>query len=322
MRKLPPLTALRAFEAAARHASFKRAAEELSLSATAISHQVRQLEERLGFALFERRTRQVVLTEAGRRLFPVLRDGFDAIATTIDALTAAPTRPLLTISTTSAFAARWLVPKLGAFAAAQPEIGLRIHASDESVDLRRERVDLAVRYGGGRYPGLRSEPLLPGRFAPVCSPHLALRAIADLPKHPLIRYAWHLQEADTPDWSRWLREAGIADDDVRGGPLFSDETHAIQAAIAGQGVVLASLPLVADELAAGHLIVPFGPVLEGHSFHLVWAPESESSQVFMRVRDWLRSEAQAFLRAQASLHPLDGRVRTSIADAAPTVVFK
>lgn len=305
MRRLPPLTALRAFEAAARHASFKRAAAELSLSATAISHQVRQLEERLGLALFERRTRQVVLTEAGRRLFPVLRDGFDAVGDTIDALTSAPARPLLTISTTSGFAARWLVPKLGAFAAAQPEIGLRIHASDESVDLRRERVDLAVRYGGGHYPGLRSEPLLPGRFAPVCSPRLALQTIADLPRHPLIRFAWHLQEADTPDWPRWLREAGIADEAVRGGPLFSDETHAIQAAIAGQGVVLASLPLVADELAAGHLIVPFGPVLAGHSFHLVWAPESESSQAFMRVRDWLRGEAQAFLRTQRSIYRVD-----------------
>ena len=118
MRKLPPLTALRAFEAAARLASFKRAAQELSLSPTAISHQVRQLEDRLGLALFERQPRQVVLTEAGRRLYPVLRDGFDAAAATIEALRSAPPRPLLTISTTRAFAARWLVPRLGDFTAA------------------------------------------------------------------------------------------------------------------------------------------------------------------------------------------------------------
>lgn len=295
MRKLPPLTALRAFEAAARHSSFKRAAEELSLSATAISHQVRQLEERLGLALFERRARQVALTDAGRRLFPVLRDGFDAAAAAIDALQATPSRPLLTISTTGAFASRWLVPRLGAFAIAEPDICLHVHASDASVDLQRERVDLAVRYGRGSYPGLHSERLLPGRFAPVCHPRLGLHAPADLHRHPLISYAWHLRDADTPDWPRWLRAAGLPPDPPQGGPMFSDETHAIQAAIAGQGVALASLPLVADEIAHGHLMVPFGPLLDGHDFHLVWAPGSESSPAFLRVRDWLRHEAQTFL---------------------------
>ncbi|HVI59471.1 MAG TPA: transcriptional regulator GcvA [Luteimonas sp.] len=298
MRKLPPLTALRAFEAAARHASFKRAADELSLGATAISHQVRQLEDRLGLALFERRARQVVLTEAGRRLYPVLRDGLDAVAATIAALQATPSRPLLTISTTRAFAARWLVPRLGAFAAAEPGIGLRVHASDEPVDFACDRVDLVVRYGGGRWPGLRAERLLPGRFAPVCSPSLGLRDPADLYRHPLIRFDWQAREPDTPDWARWLREAGqpaglLSD----AGPVFSEESHAIQAAIAGHGVVLASLPLVADELAHGLLVVPFGPVLEGHDFHLAWAPASESAPAFAPVRDWLRREAAAALMA-------------------------
>lgn len=300
MRDLPPLTALRAFEAAARHASFKRAAEELSLGATAISHQVRQLEDRLGLALFERRARQVVLTEAGRRLFPVVRDGLDAMAMTIETLQSAPARPLLTISTTSAFAARWLVPKLGDFAAAEPGVSLHVHASDESVDLRREHVDLAVRYGRGTYPGLRSEPLLRARFAPVCSPSLDLRTPAGLHRHPLISYTWRLQDADTPDWPRWLREAGLSADRMLGGPMFSDETHAIQAAIAGQGVALASLPLVADELAHRHLVVPFGPCLDGHDFHLVWAPPSESSDAFRRVRDWLRREAMTFTQASGT----------------------
>ncbi|WP_242111793.1 transcriptional regulator GcvA [Luteimonas aquatica] len=295
MRKLPPLTALRAFEAAARHASFKQAAEELALSPTAISHQVRQLEERLGLALFERRTRQVALTEAGERLYPVLREGFDAIATTWAALRTPAARPAVTLTTTRAFAARWLVPRLGAFAQALPEIALRVHAADEPVDLRREGVDLAVRYGGGRYPGLHAQPLLPGRFAPVCSPLLALHDTAQLHRHPLLRYAWHLREADTPDWPRWLREAGLDPTAMTEGPLFSDETHAVQAAIAGQGVVLASLPLVADELAAGRLRVPFGPVLAGHSFHLVWTPEADAAPALARVRDWLHAAAQASL---------------------------
>jgi len=292
MRKLPPLTALRAFEAAARHASFKQAAGELSLGATAISHQVRQLEERLGLALFERRARQVVLTEAGRRLYPVLRDGFDAMAATIESLQAKPSRPLLTISTTRAFAARWLVPRLGAFAAIEPGISLHVHASDEPVDLTRERVDLVVRYGGGGYPGLRSERLLPGRFAPVCSPALGLRDLADLPRHPLIHFDWQVRDADTPDWPRWLREAGLRPSLAEGGLTFSDESHAIQAAIAAQGIAMASLPLVADELAHGRLVVPFGPVLQGHDYHLAWTPASESSPAFVRVRDWLRGEAK------------------------------
>jgi LysR family glycine cleavage system transcriptional activator len=298
MRKLPPLTALRAFEAAARHASFKHAAEELSLGATAISHQVRQLEDRLGLALFERRARQVVLTEAGRRLYPVLRDGLDAVAATIEALQAKPARPLLTLSTTRAFAALWLVPRLGGFAAAEPGVGLRVHAADEAVDLAREGVDLVVRYGAGHWPGLRAERLLPGRFAPVCSPALGLRDAADLHRHPLIRFDWQAREPDTPDWARWLREAGQPARLLRdGGPAFSDESHAIQAAIAGHGVVLAGLPLVADALAHGQLVVPFGPVLEGHDFHLAWRPGAESAAAFARVRDWLRREALACLSA-------------------------
>lgn len=297
MRRLPPLTALRAFEAAARHASFKRAAEELSLSPTAISHQVRQLEDRLGLALFERQPRQVVLTEAGRRLYPVLRDGFDAAAATIEALQSAPPRPLLTISTTRAFAARWLVPRLGDFAAAEPDIALHVHASDESVDLRRERVDLAVRYGGGRYPGLHSERLLPGRFAPVCSPALGIRTPADLRNQPLIRFAWRVRHAATPDWPRWLREAGLPDDAGLAGPMFSDESHAIQAAIAGQGIALASLPMVADELAQQRLVVPFGPVLDADDFHLVWVPAASSSPALLRVRQWLQAQARASVEA-------------------------
>lgn len=302
MRKLPPLTALRAFEAAARLASFKRAAQELSLSPTAISHQVRQLEDRLGLALFERQPRQVVLTEAGRRLYPVLRDGFDAAAATIEALRSAPPRPLLTISTTRAFAARWLVPRLGDFTAAVPDIGLHLHASDESVDLRRERVDLAVRYGGGRYPGLQSEPLLPGRFAPVCSPALGVRAHADLANHPLIGFAWRVRHAATPDWPRWLREAGLPEEAGLAGPMFSDESHAIQAAIAGQGIALASLALVADELAQDRLVVPFGPVLDADGFHLVWTPAASVSPALLRVRDWLHAQARACAGATALEH--------------------
>lgn len=292
MRNLPPLTALRAFEAAARHRSFKRAAGELALTPTAISHQVRQLEDRLGLALFERRPRQVALTEAGRRLFPALRDGFDTMATAVDSLRAGAARPLITLTTTRAFATRWLLPRLAGFAAAAPDIDLHVHASDQLADLAAGRVDLAVRYGAGPWPDLQSEPLLRGRFAPVCSPSLGVRAPSALAGQRLIDFDWAVRDTQTPDWTRWWRAAGL-----RGTPpaphlRFADETHAIQAAIAGQGIALASLALVADEIAQQRLVVPFGPMLDGHPFQLVWATPAGRTDAHARVRTWLATEAR------------------------------
>lgn len=170
MRDLPPLSALRAFEAAARHLSFKKAAEELAVTPTAISHQVRQLEEWLGQQLFERHVRRVALTREGRELFPSLREGFDLMIRGIDALRTPPSQEVLTLSSTVAFTSKWLVPRVPAFRAACPGLDLRLHASDDAVDLRAGGVDLAIRYGRGVHAGLRSELLLQDRFAPVCSP--------------------------------------------------------------------------------------------------------------------------------------------------------
>lgn len=299
IRRLPPLTALRAFEAAARRLGFKAAAEELSLTPTAISHQIRQLEAWLGLRLFERQVRRVRLTAAGQRLYPAVRDGFDGIAAAVDALRAQARRPAVTLSTTRGFAARWLLPRLPRLAAAAPGVDLHLHAADDPVRLGAGGADLAIRYGPGPYPGLAAERLLPGRFAPVCAPGLPLADAAALVRAPRLRFDWRLRDADTPDWPRWFRAAGLPADAAGAEPAFSDEAHAIQAAVAGQGVALASLVLVADALEEGLLRMPSGPVLDGHDFHLLTAPDATAGSPAQAVRDWLRGEARIFLDRHA-----------------------
>jgi LysR family transcriptional regulator, glycine cleavage system transcriptional activator len=291
-RRLPPLSALRAFEAAARHRSFKDAAKELAVTPTAISHQVRSLEDYAGTSLFERRTRQVVLTDAGEQLLPVLRDGFDSFAAAIERLTRPRRRTAVTISATVAFTARWLVPRVTGFQALHPRVDLRIHASDEILDLDAAGVDIAIRYGEGRYPGLAVVPLFADRFAPVFHPTLAIDGPAALATAPLIAFEWRRRHPRNPTWARWFAAAGLAAPADPSLLTFSDESHAIQAAVAAQGVALASLPLVADELAAGRLVQPFGPVIESFRHHLVTASEHPSPDV-VAVLDWLRQEAES-----------------------------
>ena len=280
---------LRAFEAAARHLSFKRAALELAVTPTAISHQIGRLEENLGVALFERRARRVVMTSAGRTLFPVLRDGLDDFADAVDGLRARKARRYVTLSATTAFTAKWLVPRAASFRVAYPDLDLRLHASDEPVDLAAGTVDAAIRYGRGIYPGFHSEELIVDRFAPICSPRLGLSEPAGLARATLIHFDWKLNDPDTPVWRRWFAAAGLHTVDRETGLTFSDESHAIQAAIAGHGVALLSLVLVSDELASGALVQPFGPVLPGYRYHLVYRGNHRDSGQVTLVRDWIRS---------------------------------
>lgn len=288
-RRLPPLTALRAFEAAARLLSFKHAAAELSLTPTAISHQVRQLEDRLGVALFVRGTRRVDLTPAGQSLYPALRDGFDAMARAVQTVRPQERPRSVVLSTTMAFASRWLLPRLARFAALRPDIALHLHTGDAPVDLQGGGAQLAIRYGPGRYPDLTSASLLTSRFAPVCAPGLRVRGVDDLARVPLISFEWFRRDAVTPDWPLWFAHAGRAQ--VPRQLHFSDEVHAIQAAIGGQGMALVNLALVADELAGGLLHRPFGPELPGHDFHLVWPQSRDSDPELIAVRTWLLDEA-------------------------------
>lgn len=288
MRRLPPLAALRAFEAAARHLSFKRAAEELLVTPTAVSHQIRLLEETMGLRLFDRRTRQVVMTEAAQRLYPVLRDGFDTFARTIDGLSAKAAPRAVTISATRAFTARLLVPRVARFQEQRPDITLRLLAADEPVDLAAGAADLAVRYGRGVYPGLRSERLGIDRMAPVAHPRLGLTAPQQLAAHRLVHFEWRIPDPDKPSWSRWFAAAGLPDRSASS-LLCSDESHAIQAVAAGHGVGLLSLTLVAEELAAGTLVQPFGPVIDGMGYHLLCRPGLEGEAV-AAVQEWLCAE--------------------------------
>jgi LysR family glycine cleavage system transcriptional activator len=293
MRRLPPLIGLRAFEAAARHLSFKRAAHELHVTPTAISHQVRQLEEAIGVSLFERRTRHVLLTAEGQVLLPVLRDGFDSFVRVIDGLSRTQRHAVVTLSATPAFAAKWLVPRIAAFRKARPDIDLTLLATLEAVDLSSGVADLALRYGPGPYPDLVAETLTVDRFAPVVNPRLGIKKTGDLRSATLLHFNWHRRDPRNPTWHHWMKIAGIDGIDARAGLRFSDEAHAIQATVAGAGIALHSLLLVSDELAQGTLEVPFGPELEGFSLHLVRGRDRTVSEPIEAVQAWLRAQFTA-----------------------------
>lgn len=302
MRRLPPLGALRAFEAAARLESFKQAAAELGVTPTAVSHQIRQLEAALGVALFAREVRKVSLTPEGRSLYPALRRAFDQMAEAVNAVTRRPVRQVATLSATVAFTAKLLVPRAGSFRALHPGWDLRLHASDDPVDLQAGEADAAIRYGLGRYPGLTALPLLTDEFAPVCSPHLGLRAPADLLDATLIHFEWSQTAAkvSVPTWRAWAEKAGLTRLDAEAGITFNDESSAIQAAIAGQGVALLSTALVAAELASGALVQPFGPALEGLRYDLVYPTGAEARPAVATLRDWVMSELARGVPAEFS----------------------
>lgn len=208
--------------------------------------------------------------------------------------------PAVTLSTTRGFAARWLLPRLPALSAAVPDADLHLHATDAPAELRPGAADLAIRYGPGPFPGLDATPLLPGLFLPVGSPALRASAPVDPSRWPRLHFEWRLRDADTPDWPRWFRALGQPPPPPAGELTFSDEAHAIQAAVAGQGVALASLALVADAIADGMLAVFPGPVLPGHAFHLLRAPHAASDPAAGRVAAWLLEEAARWRERHAA----------------------
>ncbi len=291
-RRLPPLAALRAFEAAARHLSFRKAAEELAVTPTAISHQIRLLEETLGVALFIRHVRRVALTEPGLRLYPALRDGFDGFERTIADLSPQARRTAVTLTAPTLFTARRLLPALGAFRARHSGFDLRLHASDALVDLGSGQADIAVRYGSGPFEGLVAEPLLSERFGVLCSPQLGLVQPEDLRRTPLLHVEWKRPDM-APDWRRWTRLAGMADLPIREGPRFSDDDHHLQAAIAGHGAAIGSLILASRDLDTGLLVHPFGPVIAGATYHMVATPENMACADVRAVCDWLKETVAA-----------------------------
>ena len=292
MNALPPLNALRAFEAAARHLSIKDAAAELGVTPGAVSQQVRNLEDLLGLALFDRRHGGLVLTAEGQRYFPVLRTAFRDIAEATAELRPARGRQVLTISCPRAFAAHWLVPRLGRFQARMPAADVHVGTTSRLVDFTRERIDCAIRHGLGVYDGLAADRLLDDNLVPVCDPNLAtgdrpLRRVGDLAGHRL------LHDESRDDWRLWLAAAGADEVDWRRGPTFSDSTLAIAAAIAGQGVALVHDDLVTQEIAAGRLIKPFTVELRGAlAYYLVYPPAHGRRPELTAFRDWILEEAR------------------------------
>jgi LysR family transcriptional regulator, glycine cleavage system transcriptional activator len=296
-RRLPPLNALRAFEAAARHLSFTRAAAELHVTQTAISHQIKALEERLGVRLFRRLPRGLLLTEAAQRLLPPVRDAFDQIALATERLAAGGAGATLTVSVLPSFAAKWLVPRLGRLRAAHPDLDLRISASSELVDFARDDVDVGIRMGSGVYPGLRVERLFGEALVPVCSPLLREGP------HPLLRpedLAHHvlLHDDDYAGWELWLRLAGVPGVLARRGPVFTDSGMVVQAAAEGQGVALARRVLAAGDLAAGRLVQPFDVSIPHDLAYYLVCPEATAEQPKIAAfRSWLLAESQGEARA-------------------------
>ncbi|NIM29328.1 MAG: transcriptional regulator GcvA [Gammaproteobacteria bacterium] len=297
-RNLPPLNALRAFEAAARHLSITRAAEELHVTPAAVSHQVKGLEAYLGLALFKRANRSLRLTDAGQACLPGLREGFERLAAAMDALRAGDESGPLTVSVPPSFGAKWLVARLDRFRQANPGYDVRLDASMRLVDLAREGVDIAVRYGAGRYPGMRVDRLMDEVAVPVCSPRLLegaapLRVPADLCRHTLLHHTAPYQDHGYPDWRMWLQAAGVDGCDLSRGPTFSMASLAVQAAIDGQGVALVGDVLVADDIAAGRLVRPFAlsfPV--SFAYYVVCPLASAERPRVVAFREWLLEEAR------------------------------
>lgn len=292
-RRLPPLNALRTFEAAARHLSFTRAADELNVTQAAVSHQVKALEEHLGLTLFRRLNRALLLTDEGQALLAPIGEALDLITAAVERLRTQDAGGALTVSTLDSIAASWLVPRLRRFRARHADIDVRITTTDQLVDFAREDVDMAIRYGRGTWPGMAAVRLMTEELFPVCSPAL-LESGPPLDEPSDLRHYTLLHDEMQEDWPMWLMAAGATDVDATRGPRFSHSHLVIQAAIAGEGVVLGRSALVADDLAAGRLIKPFDIGLPAEYAYYVVFPAANAQRPKVRAfTDWLREEAGA-----------------------------
>jgi LysR family glycine cleavage system transcriptional activator len=290
-RRLPQLNALKAFEAAARHESFTRAAEELCVTQGAVSHQVKALEAELGVKLFNRERQRLIITDAGREYLTVVRDALDRIAVGTERLVQRQASGALTVSTSPDFAAKWLVHRLGHFSEAHPEIDLRVSATLHHVDFAREDVDLAVRHGDGNWPGLDVTRLCAEHLFAVCSPKLVsgrnrVSKAADILKFPLL----HLD--NRTDWAEWLAAADVTTADLKRGPVLNRASMLIDAAIDGQGVALARTTLAAWDLIHKRLVRPFDVALRLSKSYWIVCPKATAALPKITLfRDWLLREA-------------------------------
>jgi LysR family glycine cleavage system transcriptional activator len=292
--RLPPLNALRAFEAAARLLSFTRAAEELFVTQAAISHQIRQLEDDLGCRLFRRLSRALALTEEGQQLLPFVRDAFADLKAGVAKVRAQEQTGMLTVTAPPSFAGAWLVPRLVRFQARHPEIEVHLLSVARLVDFGREPIDVGIRYGPGGWPGVVAERLLSEELYPVCAPALrtgpdAILVAQDLARHRLIQVLLF-----PDDWRRWLRVAGVIGVDPERGPRFDTTALALEAAAAGMGVALARRNVVQEFVRSGRLVVPFEIEVPAEvAYYLVHPPEGGGKPKVRAFRAWILDEIAA-----------------------------
>jgi LysR family glycine cleavage system transcriptional activator len=290
MRRIPPLSAVRVFEAAARHENFTSAAAELGMTQAAVSYQVKLLEERLGVPLFRREKKRVVLTEAARRIAPQVGRAFDALDSAF-ATIRAEDEGLLTVSTSNTFANTWLAWRLGSFQMAHPDMAVRLLTSDALSDFATDDVDIAIRAGRGPWPDLSQDLLLPIDFTPMCSPGFLRRhgpsfEPADLLRLPLI-------SPHDPWWPHWLKEVGVdaPDGPLRVGVRLDSQAHEGHAAMAGQGVAMLTPFFWRNDLAEGRLVRLFDHVsTRGYAYWLVCPEPRRSVPKIKRFREWLLAE--------------------------------
>jgi LysR family glycine cleavage system transcriptional activator len=297
-RRLPPLNALRAFEAAARHLNFSRAADELSVTPGAVSQQIQNLEEYIGASLFKRTPKGLLLTDQAQIALPALREAFDRLGEAASMLTAAVDGRRLTVSVAPSFAAKWLMPRLGKFEVLHPHVDVWVSAGMELVDFAAGEVDLAIRYGGGRYPGLEVIRLMKEAVVPVVNPDIMaenpLNTLEDLKNHVLLHDGSPDADESCPDWAMWLAARGVKDIDGNRGPRFNQSSLVIEAAVQGRGVALAKRTLAQADLDARRLIIPFEISTDvDFAYHLVYPKaKGRMAQVKAFVK-WLEDEARA-----------------------------
>jgi LysR family glycine cleavage system transcriptional activator len=306
-RRLPPLNALRAFEAAARHLNFSRAADELSVTPGAVSQQIQNLEDYVGAPLFRRTPKGLLLTDAAQTALPALREAFDGLAEAASLLTAAVDGRRLTLTAAPSFAAKWLVPRLGRFEAAYPQVDVWLSAGLDLVDLTAGEVDVALRYGAGRYPGMEVRRLIGETVIPVLSPELhaanPLHGPEDLAKHLLLHDGSPDPDDSCPDWTMWLAARGVRDVDGARGPRFNQSSLVIEAAVNGRGVALAKRTLAQDDLDAGRLVAPLQiATAVDFAYYLVHPKAKGRLPQVKAFISWITAEAEAH---EAALRTLD-----------------
>jgi LysR family glycine cleavage system transcriptional activator len=298
---VPGLGAFSTFEAAARHQSFTRAAEELHVTPAAVSYSIRELESQLGVKLFHRTKRVVRLTDAGEQLNSTVATALDAIGRAVERVRSTDGQPRLKVTTTPGLAMKWLVPRLNGFLEKFPDVDVRIDMSKRPVEFMREDMDIAIRFGNGQFPGLQVDHLMSDTVYPVCSPGLLkgprpLRHPRDLRHFTLIHVDWQKDGEVWPTWEMWVKSAGATGIDTKRGIHFDQSVMAIQAAIDGQGVALGDSSLTSVDLAQGRLVRPFELAINAPAQFAYWIvvpPHTAERPLVIAFRDWLLAEAAA-----------------------------